>query len=197
MARKFSSLSFNAKNTFIDILKSIKWQLIISALIILIGFIIGIYSAFSFLPAEICDENQLLSFLCGSMSSFSSLVYRIISSIIVMLLLFLFSKSKWLSPLAVILLFYRAYLLGINIGMMLRFYSVSGIIVAVIILFPMHLVELFFFAIFYFALLSKNSCFVLTSSKKFILISLAIVLIINIATSILLIIFSPNVILIL
>jgi len=197
MSRKFSSLSYNAKTTFLDILKSIKWQLIFSALIILIGFIIGVYSAFSFLPAEITDENQLLSFLTGNMSSFSSFIYRTISSLIILLLLFLFSKSKWLSPFAIVLLFYRVYLLGINIGMMLRFYGVSGIIVAIIILFPMHLAELLFFSVFYFSLLAKNSCFVVVSIKKFILISFAVILFLNLITSILLVIFSPNIILIL
>ena len=197
MSRKFSSLAFNAKTTFLDILKSIKWQLVVSALVILIGFIIGVYSAFSFLPAEFTDENQLLSFLSGNMSSFSSLIYRIFSSLIILLLLFLFSKSKWLSPFAILIIFYRAYLLGVNIGMMLRFYGISGIIVAVIILFPIHLFELILFSVFYFSLLSQNNCFIVMSTKKFLLISLAILLILNLITSILLLIFSPNIILIL
>ncbi len=196
-SKKFSGLCYNAKTTIIDIIKSIKWQVIFSAVIILIGFIIGIYCGFAYINADFTDENLLVKFLSGEMSSFSALIYRILSSLIIMLLLLLFSKSKWLSPLAVLLIFYRAYLLGINIAIMLKFYGISGIIVAILILFPLQIIQLIFFSIFYFSLLSGECGLMIKSIKKFILISMLFIIIINFVIALLLCLFSPNIILIL
>ncbi len=197
MSKKFSSLCYSTKTTFIDIIKSIKWQIILSAVIILIGFIIGMYFAFAHVSLDFTDGDKLMCFLTGNMSNFSSLIYRVLSSLVVITLLLLFSKSKWLTPLALILIFYRAYLLGINIGIMLKFYGVSGIVVAILILFPMQLIQLLFFSMFYFALLSSQCSFMIKSVKKFVLISMGVVLILNIVISLLLLLFSPQVILVL
>lgn len=197
MSKKFSSLCYSTKTTIIDILKSIKWQIIFSAIIILIGFIIGIYFAFSQAAIDFTDGDKLMCFLTGNMTSLSSFIYRLLSSLVVLLLLLLFSKSKWLMPFALLLIFYRAYLLGINIGIMLKFYGVSGIVVAILILFPAQLIQLLFFSVFYFTLLSSKCCFMIKSVKKFVLISIGIVLLLNITISLLLLLFSPNVILVL
>lgn len=194
-SRKFSSLAYNAKTSFIDILKSIKWQLIISIIVILVGFIIGIVTAFSSISTDITEGEGLLSFLTGDMASFSSFFYRLLSCLVVLFLLFLFSKSKWLSPFALVLIFYRAYLFGVNIGLLLRFYGISGVIVAIVIIFPLQLLLSLFFAIFYFSLLKKD-CLPL-SPFRFFLISIGIVLLINLILFLLLCLFSPNVILVL
>jgi len=196
-SKKFSSLCYNAKTTLIDIVKSIKWQVIFCAVIILIGFIIGMYYGFAYIGADFTDENLLVKFLSGEMSTFSTLVCRILSSVIVMFLLLLFSKSKWLSPLAILLIFYRAYLLGINIAIMLKFYGVSGIIVAILILFPLQLFQLIFFSIFYFSLLCGECGLLIKSIKKYVLLSMLAIIIINFVIAILLCLFSPNIILIL
>lgn len=194
---RFSSLAYRTKDAFIDILKSIKWPLIITLAIILIGFFVGIIFAFTSLSADYINQDIVLCFLTGNMASFSSMLYRILSSLVVLILLLLFSRSKWLAPLALILLFYRAYLLGINIGIMLRFYGLSGIIVAILILLPIQLIMLFYFSFFYWALLTDEKNCILKSVKNFFLISILVIIAINLVLLLLLALFSPNVILVL
>ena len=193
--KKFSGLAYNAKSNILDILKPIKWLLVFSAIVILVGFVVGMIGAFSSINTDLTEGEGLISFLTGDMASISSFVGRLCSCLVILLILFLFSKSKWLSPLAIILLFYRSYLLGVNIGLLLKFYGMSGIISAVLIIFPLQLLLNLVFAVFYFVLLKKDSCFFL-STGKFILICLGTVLAINILLFLLLCLFSPVVILV-
>ena len=193
--KKFSGLAYNAKSNILDILKPIKWLLVFSAIVILVGFVVGMIGAFSSINTDLTEGKGLISFLTGDMASISSFVGRLCSCLVILLILFLFSKSKWLSPLAIILLFYRSYLLGVNIGLLLKFYGMSGIISAVLIIFPLQLLLNLVFAVFYFVLLKKDSCFFL-STGKFILICLGVVLAINILLFLLLCLFSPVVILV-
>ena len=194
---KFSGLTYKAKTTIFDIIKSIKWEFIITCVLILIGFFVGIYFSFSSLSSDYVGENIALTFLTGNMSSFSAVLYRILSALVVMLLLFLFSKSKWLMPFALILIFYRAYLLGINIGIMLRFYGISGIIVGVIFVFPIQLVTLLLMNFFFWSLFNADKICLFKSTTKFILCTILVLVLLNIALALLLILFSPNVILVL
>ena len=193
--KKFSGLAYNAKSNILDILKPIKWLLVFSVIVILVGFVVGMIGAFSSINTDLTEGEGLISFLTGDMASISSFVGRLCSCLVILLILFLFSKSKWLSPLAIILLFYRSYLLGVNIGLLLKFYGMSGIISAVLIIFPLQLLLNLVFAVFYFVLLKKDSCFFL-STGKFILICLGTVLAINILLFLLLCLFSPVVILV-
>lgn len=192
--KKFSSLAYCTKTNIFDILKPIKWWLVFSAVIILVGFVIGMINAFSSITTDLSEGKGFLSFLNGDMGSFSSFLSRVLSCLVVLLLLFVFSKSKWFLPFAMILLFYRSYLLGLNIGLLLKFYGVSGIISAVIIIFPLQLFLTFFFSVFYFALL-KNEC-LFFGRWKFIIFSLGFVLILNLILFVLLALFSPTVILV-
>lgn len=194
---RLSSLGYRTKLTILDILRPIKWQLIITGFVVLVGFIVGFYYSFTLASADCVNEDMLLCFLTGQMSNFTTMFYRILSSLFVLLLLWLFSKSKWLSPLALVIIFYRAYLLGINLGIMLRFYGVSGVIVAILLIFPIQVALLAFFGIFYWTMLRSCNSMVLFPAKKFILISLLIIVAINFAFAILLMLFSPNVILVL
>ncbi len=192
--KKFSSLAYCTKTNIFDILKPIKWWLIFSTIIILVGFIVGNVNAFSSITTDLTDGDGFLSFLNGDMGSFSSFLSRVLSCLVVLFLLFVFSKSKWLVPFAMILLFYRAYLLGLNIGLLLKFYGVSGVISAIIIIFPIQILLTIFFSVFYFALL-KNDC-LFFGKWKFIIFSLGLVLILNLILFILLALFSPTVILV-
>lgn len=194
---KFASLSYSIKLSLKDVLKCCKWRMILTSIFALIGCGVGIYFAFSSLPETYLDESRLLGFFTGNMTDLSSFLYRLLSSLFVVFLLWLFSKNKWLTPFAMILLFYRAYLLGINLGILLRFYSLSGIFVAIIIVLPLQLLLLEFFIFFFYALKCYENVMFCQNINNFILISLLIVLFINLVLVLLLLIFSPNVIFVL
>jgi hypothetical protein len=193
----FSGLTYKAKNSIVDIFKSIKWEFIVTTIILLIGFFVGVYFCFSSLTQDLLGENLAVNFLTGNMSSFISIIYRILSTLVVMLLLFMFSKSKWLIPFAVMLIFYRAYLLGINIGIMLKFYGISGIFVGIIFIFPIQLVTLFLLTFFFWALFKGGKLCLIQSPLKFCFVFIGGVVLLNLALALLLILFSPNVILVL
>lgn len=193
--KKFSSLAYSAKLNVFDILKPIKWLLLFLAIVILVGFIVGMINAFSFITTDLTEGEGFLSFLNGNMGSFSSFLSRLLSCFVVLFLLFIFSKSKWLFPLAVVLLFYRAYLLGLNIGLLLKFYGISGVISAVIIIFPIQLFLSIFFAVFYLTLLKRDCCLAI-GKWKFVIFSLGLVVIVNVLLFALLALFSPTVILV-
>ena len=196
-SNKLSGLGFKARLTVFDYLKPIKWQLVISAFVILVGFVLGIYFAFAKATADYANEDLLACFITGKMSNLSSMLYRVLSSLFMLLLLWLFSKTKFLMPLALILIFYRAYLLGINIGIMLRFYGLTGIIIAILIILPVQLLLLCYFTVFYWNMLRSCNSAILFPTKKFLTISIIMVLAVNIALALLLMLLSPNVILVL
>ena len=62
--------------------------------------------------------------------------------------MFLCSFSPYLFPLAVILIAYRAYLLGLNVCLMIIFYGLSGVVISIIIALPCQLLVLIVLALF-------------------------------------------------
>lgn len=194
--KKSSVISYKLQYSTNELFKKIKWQLVITSIVILIGIVLGIIFGFNNLTENYVKDEFISKFLTGNMSNFSSLFYRLLSVILIMALLFLISLTIWTLPLGILLLFYRAYLWGINLAILLRFYGISGIVLSILI-FPFQLLILIHLAFFYLSLLfDKDGC-IIQNKLAFVLISLGIILLVNLLLSLVLLIFSPNIIFIL
>ncbi len=133
----------------------------------------------------------------------SSFFTRLLSMLLIMLLLLLFSLNKFLFPLGLLLLSYRSYLLSLNLCFMIIIYGFSGAILSLFIVLPCHLFCLLALMLFYIILIRtrRDFCdfggFRFPRQKFYITIGFFITLVvISLLESILLAIFSANVILI-
>ena len=191
-----STISYRTKQSFLETLKPIKWVVIIFAIFILIGFVLGMIFGFSNMPKLCEDESFISNIINGKVSNLSSFIYRILSLGLISILLILLSKSKFLLPFALLLIFYRSYLLGINISIILSCYGISGIITA-LIYFTIELCLLVFLSIFYLTLMRGCSNVCNGNKTRFILTSILIILAINLLLYLILFLFSPKVIFVL
>ena len=141
--KKSSVISYKLQYSANELFKKNKWKLIITSIVILVGIAFGIIFGFNHLTENYVKDEFISKFLTGNMSNFSSLFYRLLSVVLIMALLYLLSLTIWTLPLGLILLFYRAYLLGINLAILLRFYGISGIVLAIFI-FPFQLLILIY-----------------------------------------------------
>lgn len=190
-----SVIAYKTKQSFLDLFKPIKWGFVIFASFILVGFILGLIYGFSNIPHISTEDTIIEKLMIGNLGSFTSLIYRFLSLTLILLILCLLSKCKWLLPIALILVFYRAYLLGINIAILLSCYGLSGIIMA-IIYFPIDLFLILCLVFCYLSLMRGcESCF--KSERQFLLICILLLLLGNIVLFLLLTLFSPNIIFIL
>ena len=196
MKNNFAKTTSQIKYKFQDIFKAVKWQLIFSIAIVVIGLVCGMIFGFANLGADYINDNLLSKFLTGSMSSFSCFLQRILIEVLVLLLLFLLSSSIWLLPLGLLIIFYRAYVIGLNLSILIMFYGVLGLVFA-LILFVFELLILLLMTFFYVVLTFGKNCIGLLNKKNFILVLFGLIVILNILLCLILFIFSPNVIFVL
>lgn len=133
----------------------------------------------------------------------SSFFTRLLSTILIMALLFVFSLNKYLFPLGLLLLCYRSYLLGLNICFMIIIYGFSGAILSIFIITPCHLIIISALILFYIILIRTRYDFCCFGGCRFhrqrlfvSIFSFALIFCICLVESLLLTIFSANVILI-
>lgn len=133
----------------------------------------------------------------------SSFFTRLLSSLLIMLLLFAFSLNRFLFPLGLILLAYRSYLLGLNICFMILIYGFSGAILSIFIILPCHLICLAALSIFYVVSIRTRQDYCnfggyrYPRQKLYIILGFFIViLLVSLIESIMLTILSVNVILV-
>ena len=124
------------------------------------------------------------------------------SMILVMLLLFGFSFTKFCMPLALILIGYRTYLLGLNLTIMFICFGVPGMIVSIIIALPCQLLALATFCLFYMLQCKCSRDFNCCGGEhirrkiQLMLICLLLLLVICILETVLLLLLSAKVILV-
>ena len=190
-----SVIAYKTKQSFLDLFKPIKWGFVIFASFILVGFILGMIYGFSNLSHISACDTSIEKLMTGNLGSLTSLIYRFLSLVLILIILCLLSKSKWLMPIALILVFYRAYLLGINIAILLSCYGLSGIIMALIYL-PIDLCLIFVLVFCYLSLLRSCENY-FKSKKQFLLICVLLLLIGNVLLFLFLTLFSPSIIFVL
>ena len=134
-------------NSAIESIKASKAKLFIISIITLIALITGIIVG---AKTDCFDE-------CITFASFWA---RFFSMILIMLICFGCAFTKWLCPLAGLFLAYRAYLLGLQIVLIILNQGFVGGILALLIVFPCQIIVLFSLICFYI-LMSKlhNTCY--------------------------------------
>ncbi len=191
----------NIKQNFdflFDCLKNSKMMTIVLGIILVITFLTGVIVAIKAKASY--DELQKIGVVCFGRSGF---FYRLLSMLFIALICFGCSFTDWLSPLAILFLAYRAYLLGINLCLIISVNGIGGIVTAILIVLPCQLLALLTLALFYLLLrrtCKDYKCFgwsrISGQKGKIIIWSLILILSICILESLLFAIFSPTIILV-
>ena len=190
------------KWTLGDCFKQNKLKLIISGCVLIVSLLTGIIIAIKYYNASYClSDYGLVNFNGGLISS--SFFTRFFSMLLIMLLLFLCSFTSWTFPLAILILAYRTYLLGLNLTLMFILFGIPGMVVSLIIALPCQLLILGILLI-YFILLYNNNCSckcyggkgVWNNRIKITLIILLLLFLCNFGETLLLVIFNVKVILV-
>ncbi|MCM1324919.1 MAG: hypothetical protein NC218_12465, partial [Acetobacter sp.] len=190
-----------AKFYLSEVYNSSKIKLFITMFILFVSLLVGIILAFKYnsnLSMNLLEDYGIVSFVGkGITSSFFS---RLLSILLIMLILFGCSFTKFLMPLAVIVLAFRTYLLGFNLCLMFLTYGLPGIFISVFIILPCQLFILLTFCVFYFLLTNKSSCGVgdngIKGKLKIVLLFILIMVVLCLAETLLLLIFNASVIIV-
>ncbi len=203
MSKSYKKQTFfsELKYFLLDCLSASKMKLIISSFILFVSLVLGIILAVKYNSSasiNILHDYGIVDFVgSGITTSFFS---RLLSIILVMLLLFGCSFTPFLTPLAILILAFRSYLLGFNFCLMLITYGVSGIIISIFVILPCQIL-LVLLLTFYFYSLNKCSCDRRCYGGggerfKIILIFLLVMAIVCLLETLLLLIFNANVIIV-
>ena len=174
-----------------DILNRSKFKLFLISIICIIllttGIIVGVKTAGN------CDEieiAQLFSFGSSFWGSFFSMA-------VITIIIFGCCFCKWLFPLSLLLLSYRAYLLGLNLTLIIVFNGFTGIISGILIILPCQIAALAVMTIMCLILCRMNrECSGGKERVLVILVVLAALIILSVLETVLFALLSPNVILI-
>ena len=193
----------NATSFVIDTIKQCKIKSIIITSLVVIALITGIivgarthnnYTISNNFGVVDISDNGVMS---------STFFTRLLSMIVVFLILLASSYNNYTFVIGIIFLGYRAYLLGLNICLMVTIYGFSGIVVSVIVAFPCQLLTLLVLSAF-FIMMSKTfcdyrsfgGCSTPKQKSKIILTTLCVLLLLCLLETLLLALFSAKVILV-
>ena len=203
MTYKSKNRQFKEEARFaFDILKESKIKAVIVSVVVLIALLTGIIVAARTHTAFASIDNYgIIDVKTGTLTT--TFFTRFFSMLFIGLILLGCSFSVYLFPIGVVFIAYRAYLLGLNICLMIVHYGFSGVIVTIIVAFPCQLIALTLMCLF-FILMSKTikdfkcfgGCRVPKQRMKIIICGLLCLLIICIFESLLLLLFSAKVILV-
>ncbi len=204
MTRKNKNRIFKDIYAFvIDLIKERKAIILIFSLFMLVAFLTGIIVGVKTHNSYIVSNNFGVVNISSNAVSASTFFTRLFSMLLVTLLLFGCSYTKWFSPIALILLVYRSYLLGLYACLMIALYGVSGTIVSIIIMLPCQLLVLAVMLMVYVTLAKTwkdNRCYGIYKTQrqktKILLTGLLLLLGICICEELIIVIFSAKVILV-
>lgn len=197
--KKFNLI--NIKTSILECLKQHKIKTLIMLITILIAFLTGFIIAIKTRSDWGTGEwFGVIDARTGVLTT--TFLTRLLSMTFIFLILLGCCFSKFLFPIAVIFISYRAYLLGLNITLLIIFYGMSGAIFSILIALPCQLLAILILSVFYIVFYQINkdcSCYGGESVKKKVYVCLVtFVLLISVCLieSILLFIFSPRMILV-
>ena len=193
----------DVSNFVLETIKDCKLKTIIvftvSTIALLTGIIVAIRTHNNY---SISNDFGVVDITSNSVSV-STFFTRLLSMCLVFLVLFGSAYNRYTFIIGIVFLAYRAYLLGLNVCLMIVFYGFSGVVVSVIVAFPCQLITLAILGIF-FILMSKTfvdyrafgGCRIPRQKTKLVVITLILLLSICIIESILLTLFSAKIILV-
>ncbi len=203
MTNKMKNRQFREMAGFsLDMMKECKLKIICIAVALIIALLTGVIVAARTHSSFVGIENYgIVDVRTGTLTT--TFFSRLLSMFFVTLIVFGCSYAIYLCPLAIAILVYRAYLLGLNICLMIVFYGLSGVIVAIVVALPCQLLVLAIIGLFY-CLMSKTfkeykcfgGCRVPKQKSKLILCTLVMLLLLCVLETILVALFSAKVILV-
>ncbi len=201
---KAHNFFYGLKFSCISAIKANKVKIIITLICALVAIFTGVFIAIK--SHNSCNlsnlqEISLDDFYSGVAASASAFGSRCLSLFVNVLILVALSFSPYLYPLSILLFTYRAYLFGLNFALIFVFYGLGSIFTAVIIILPCQLITLFAMIIFYLVLERINSnCrkFGNTDCNRifYILAGFLVLILINLAETILLCLLNGRVIMV-
>ena len=188
--KKRQNLSF--VNNLKEITNISKWKIILYSVIIFIALLTGIIIAIKTSKESVyLEKYNLLDFGYGFWG-------RLFSTLFVTMVCFGSSFLPWLFPLALIIIGYRAYLLGIALCWIIICNSFMGVIFALFVILPCQLAVLAVITLLYLMLCKQRKEFCLDGRKRWVLLLIAVIILIALCVveSILFSLFSPDIILV-
>ena len=195
-----NGLRFSCVNT----IKECKWKIFLSFALILVAICTGVFFAIKYNNSYSLGQLQeidLGNFYMGVTASSSAFFSRCLSLLVNVAVLCVLALSSYLLPFAIVLFAYRGYLFGLNCALIFIFYGVGGVITGIVIILPCQLLTLFVLVMFYFIFqkLNKNcKRFGNTDCNRlvFIIVCLVILLLLNLAETLLLWLLNGKVIMV-
>lgn len=187
----------------IESVKSCKIKTLTILFLTIIALITGIIVAIRTKDSYNISDNFGVVDISSNGINSSTFFTRLLSMLLVFAILLGSSFNNYTFVIGLIFLGYRAYLLGLNLCLMIVFYGFSGVVVSVIVAFPCQILTLLVLSIF-FIVMSKTfcdyrnfgGCRTPKQKTKIILTTLALLLFLCIVETILLALFSARVILV-
>ncbi len=196
----FNGLKFSCQNA----VKENRWKIIITLAFVLVAICAGIFVAVKYNNAyNLCQlqEISISDFYSGFAASSSAFLSRSLSLTINAVILVCLSFSPFLFPLALVLFVYRGYLFGLNFALIFIFYGIGSAVTAVIVILPCQLCILSVLVMFYIIFQKINS-----NCKKyggaecsrllFVVFFIVLLLVINLAETLLLLVLNGKVIMV-
>lgn len=203
MAKSYKKQSFvnEAKYYLTDAFNCSKIKIIITLFVLFVSLLVGIILAFKYnsdLSMNLLEDYGIVSFVGkGITSSFFS---RLLSILLIMIILFACSFSKFLMPLAVIVLAFRTYLLGFNLCLMFLTYGLPGIFISLFIILPCQVLIMLAFCCYYFLIIKRcndfSGCISPKEKLKITLFILLVMVALCLSETLLLLIFNASVIIV-
>ena len=170
-----------------------KWKVILYSTFCLIALLMGIIIAIKTSSENLqLGKYNLLDFGYG-------LWGRIFSTVFVALICFGASFFAWLCPLAIIILCYRAYLLGISICWIILCNNLMGVMFSFFVILPCQIAILGVLTCLYLILCRqrKEFCYYARGRWGLLAFGIMILVVICVVESLLFTLFSPDIILVL
>lgn len=187
----------------LDCVKACRIKTIIILVLMVIALITGIIVAFRTKDSySISDSFGVVDISSNGVNS-STFFTRLLSMLLVFAILLGSSYNNYTFAIGLIFLGYRAYLLGLNLCLMIVFYGFSGVVVSVIVAFPCQLLTLVVLSIFFITMSrtfcdqrNYGGCRMPKQKTKIIVSTLICLLLLCLLETILLALFSAKVILV-
>ena len=182
-----------------------KIRLCVLGFVLLVGFLTGIFTAIKYAGGcEILNFNDygLTQFANGNIASSKLFFERLLSYTCFCAILLVCSLAPFLFPIGLFVIAFRSYLLGLNACLLIIMYGLGGIRTAIIIIIPAQIIMLalgcLFFCIVRNRAICKKKYGKIYGLNSFLLFGVFILLltIVNLLETILLLLFSAQVILV-
>lgn len=124
-------------------IKIFAWILIIYIVSLICGFLSGIFcdkESDIYVIFGAYTENYFLLVFGSLEKTFGIFLIRLSCNIGYFILAFITGLSVWLIPVNILIFIYRGFVLGLSMIISVRFFSTSGLVVFLFLIFPQHII---------------------------------------------------------